>query len=95
MRALSKPPGGTDGQIIKLVDGKLQWVDSEPEITLERAVEILNEKEHNHDKCWAIWPEKGSKATCRRRVIREISGVEHFSEFEAIAIAEKYLRETK
>jgi hypothetical protein len=59
-------------------------------MTLERAVEILNEREHNGCAEWWL-----DRIGGRGLAVGGHHDAEVFSEFEAIAIAEKYAREAK
>lgn len=57
-------------------------------MTLEDAVEVLNERQHRHYSLWTILSGDGKdKIVARHR--------DGFNEFEAIAIAEKYQRESR
>lgn len=84
----------TDEQMAEYRELEAEFdAEEEAELTLEGAVEVLNQKEHRSYNTWRVtedaigpfvaecpateWPDHG------------------YNEFEAIAIAEKYLREEK
>ncbi len=59
-------------------------------MTIEEAVKVLNERRHNGDAKWSEAPQKGDPIV-QSGDMPEL----FFTEFEAIAIAEKYERDDK
>jgi hypothetical protein len=74
-----------NGDIFDYLEGEEnRLIYSKPEpMTLERSAKILNEHRHNQIRCWH---------TVGNSVM---DGYQVFTDFEAIAIAEKYERESK
>ena len=64
-------------------------VEPTPPMTIERAVEVLNANRHSDGDDW-----RSSLSAFRtHRLVNSASAMCTFSEFEAIAIAERYLRD--
>ncbi len=55
-------------------------------MTVDGAVKVLNEHKHNNHSKWYVWGEP-------ERFARGIHQREILTRFEAVAIAEKYLRD--
>lgn len=68
-------------------------------MTIEEAVEILNKNKHRHSAFYQgrIWQVDSSLSipNTQKAVLNRFSDILELSEFECIAIAEKYERERK